>query len=142
MILDAQLLFSDAQALTGTAASTNLIDLGVDRDIGSGQPLAVCIDVDVAADTTSGNETYQFDLETDDNSGFSSAVVLARRIIDKASLTAGTKWVMGLPNDNERYLRLNYTLGGTTPAITVTAYLIGREDIDKQANYASGFSIA
>ena len=43
MYTDAQNLFSDAQALTVTADSTNVIDLGVDRNVGQGEPLAVVI---------------------------------------------------------------------------------------------------
>ena len=43
MILDAQNQFSSAQALTATADSTNVIDLGVAREIGVGEPMCVLI---------------------------------------------------------------------------------------------------
>lgn len=142
MIVDALQKLSEDQALTGTAASTNLIDLGADRNIGVGEPMGVLITVDVAADVASGNETYQFDVETDDNSGFSSATVIARRIIDKASLTAGSRWVIALPGDCERYLRLNYTLGGTTPSITVTAFLQPLSMLQADDYYADGITIS
>lgn len=142
MILDSQLTLSDAQALTATAVSTNVIDLSADRDIGAGEPLAVVVTVDTAADTASGNETYQVDLQTDDNSGFSSATVIASRAIAGAALTAGAIFVIPIPHDNERYLRLNYTLGGTTPSVTVTAQVQPMSMIDKRALYASGYSIS
>lgn len=141
MFIDAQNLFSDSQALTATAASTNLIDLGVDRDIGVGEPLAVVLTVEVAADATTGNETYQVDVETDDNSSFSSASVIARRIPTAAELALGTVMVIPLPNTNERYLRLNYTLGGTTPSVTLTAHLAPLSMVQNNRTYADGFNI-
>ena len=38
-MMDAQLLFSDAQAVTASAGSTNVIDAGASDRIGSGTPL-------------------------------------------------------------------------------------------------------
>ena len=141
MFIDAQNLFSDSQALTATAASTNLIDLGVDRDIGVGEPLAVVLTVEVAADATTGNETYQVDVETDDNSSFSSASVIARRIPTAAELALGTVMTIPLPNTNERYIRLNYTLGGTTPTVTLSAHLAPLSMVQNNRTYADGFNI-
>lgn len=124
MIIDAQHLFSDAQALSATGASTNIIDLGSDRNIGLGEPMAVVVTIDVAADRTTGDETYTVQLQTDDNAAFSSAANVggAYSILQ---YTAGSRFVIPLPigTETERYLRLNYTLGGTTPSITVTAFL-------------------
>ena len=123
--VDAQLLFSDAQALTGTAVSTNIIDLGADRNIGIGVPMAVVIQLDVAADGTTGDETYSAQLQTDDNSGFSSATSVGGAVTIPRGNPAGTMFIVPLPigTETERFIRLNYTLGGTTPLATVTAYL-------------------
>ncbi|UQO04992.1 hypothetical protein L0Z13_11620 [Burkholderia multivorans] len=77
MIIDSLLEFSRAQALTATGASTNIIDLGSDRDIGPGQPLWAVIAVQVAADNTTGDETYSIALQTDDNAAFSSPTTIA-----------------------------------------------------------------
>ena len=129
MIIDAQNLFSSTQVLgSGATVSTNLIDLSSDRNIGIGEPIAVVINILVAADFADADETYQFDVETDDNSGFSSANVIVTRSFtnaDSADLGSGDRIVLPLPNDltAEQFLRLNYTLGGTTPSITVTAHL-------------------
>lgn len=144
MYLDAQQLLSDAQALTATAASTNIIDLGSDRNLGVGEPMCVVINVDVAADFTSANETYQFDVETDDNASFSSATVIGRRIIAASLLTAGSRHVIGLPADfsAERYLRVNYTLGGTTPTITVTTHLQPQNMVQAESVYADNITIS
>lgn len=143
MYLDSQLLFSDAQALSATAASTNLVDLGVDANQGIGEPLAVVITVDVAADGTTTDETYAFALQTDDNSSFSSAATILSRTIGYASLTAGSQHVIPVPADTslERYVRLNYTLGGTTPTVTVTAALVPQKFLQNYQAVADGVTI-
>lgn len=141
MILDSLLKFSDAQALTATADSTNVIDLSNDRDIGKGEPMALVVTVGVAADFTTGNETYQFQLETDDNAAFSSATVIGDVTVAAANLAAGDKVVIPLGHSNERYLQARYVLGGTTPSVTVDAYLQPLSMVDASATYASGYSI-
>lgn len=114
--------FSDAQALTATAVSTNVVDLTSDRDIGPGVPLWVILTLDVASDGGNSDETYVVALQTDDNSGFSSATEIGSVTIPRGS-AAGTMFSIGFPARNERYIRLNYTLGGTTPSATVSAWL-------------------
>lgn len=141
MILDSLLKFSDAQALTATADATNVIDLGNDRDIGKGEPMALVVTVGVAADFTTGDETYQFQLETDDNAAFSSATVIGDVTVAAANLAAGDKVVIPLGHSNERYLQARYVLGGTTPSVTVDAFLQPLSMVDASATYASGYSI-
>jgi hypothetical protein len=145
MILDAQNLYSDAQALTGTSlvASTNIIDHGSDRNLGLGTPLSVVVTVDVAAGGTT--PTLTIVLQTDDNSSFSSATtVVTTAALAAAVLTAGAKFVLALPADAtmERYSRIAYTQGGTTPTITVTAWLTPTEMIQNEANYADAITIS
>lgn len=128
MIMDERLLFSDGQALTGTAASTNVVDLTTARQIGKGRPLYLVITLDVAADDTTGDETYSAQLQTDDNEAFSSAASLGGAITITRGDPAGTKYVATIPYENvERYLRINYTLGGTTPTVTLNAWLTDQE---------------
>lgn len=148
MYLDAQNLFSDAQALSSTAVSTNVIDLGVDRDVGDGEPMCVLITVDVAADFTTGDETYQIDIQT--GSTATPTTVIARRIpvVTASNATSelglGAKLVIPLPKENQRFLRLNYTLGGTTPSVTLTAALVPMSFADGKnfQQYASGFTVS
>lgn len=144
MMVDAQLLFSNAQALTGSAAPTNIIDLGEAKNLFDGEPLAIVVIVDVAADGTTTDETYRFDIQTDDNSGFSSATTLLQHSIGYASLTAGSKHVIPVPVgvEVEQYLRLYYTLGGTTPSITVTSFLIPLNMVQKDKSYADNITIS
>lgn len=143
MYIDALHLFSDSQALTATAASTNVVDLGGDNNVGIGEPMAVVIAVEVAADDTTGDETYSVALQTDDNSSFSSATELGTATIVRGT-AAGVKFVVGVPADEraERYLRLNYTLGGTTPTVTVSAFLIPQSMVQNYVSYADGFTIS
>jgi hypothetical protein len=144
MYVDKFLEFSRNQALTAKAASTNVIDLGVDHDIGRGEPMAVTIHVGVSASANDGNETYTFTLQTDDNSSFSSATNLTSITVAAADLVAGYKFFIGVPKANERYLRMNYTLGGTTPTITLTSYLEPQNFIDTGSGdiyYPDGYTI-
>lgn len=144
MMLDALYQLSNAQALTATGASTNTIDFGVDRDMGRGEPMVVIIVPTVAADFTTGDETYAFALQTDDNDSFSSATTLVSSSILATNLTVGALNVIPLPLSNERYLRLNVTLAGTTPSITFDAYLMPQKDVDSGSGkiyYASGYEV-
>jgi len=65
MYVDAQLLFSDAQAITADAASTNIVDLGSVRDIGTGQSLYIVTVVDVAMTDSGSDSTLAVILEAD-----------------------------------------------------------------------------
>jgi hypothetical protein len=131
MFLDAFLRVSNAQALTATAVSTSSIDQGVvdpDREIGTGEPIGFGVFVSVAADATTGNETYQFDVVADDDAALGSPTVLSSSIRTAAQLAAGSAHFFEVPIGfpRERYLGMQYTLGGTTPTITLSAYLMPR----------------
>jgi hypothetical protein len=140
-ILDAQCLFSDAQALTATAVSTNSYDSSSDRDLGTGEPLAVVVGFDVALAGTT--PTIAVSIQTDDNSAFSSPTTIATGVTLSAA-AAGAKVVLPVPADAtvERYLRVNYTLGGTTPTATVTAYLQPLSMVQGNGLFASGFAVS
>jgi hypothetical protein len=144
MFIDAQLLFSDAQAVSADAASTNYVDLGVARNLFEGEPMAFVIQVDVAADGTTTDETYEFQVETDDNSSFSSATDLLAHSIGYASLTAGSIHVLPVPVSSafERYVRLYYNVGGTSPSVTVTAFLQPLSMVQKYKSYADNIVIS
>lgn len=147
MILDALTLLSDAQAVTATAFSTNTYDAGnvtPKNDIGPGEALAMLITVDVAADATTGDETYQFDIVTSANANLSSPTVVASRLIGRALLTAGRIIVFPIPMVESplRYWGLQYTVGGTTPTITVTAGIVPLSFADQIKIYARGYVIS
>lgn len=156
MILDAQHAFSDAQALTATALSTNVYDLSIDRSIGNGTPMGVLFVVDVAADQGTGDEDYTFAIEYASDAGITTArQEVGRRIFESGTptapaqnadlLVAGFQFVIPIPpaalSETERYLGVRYTLAGTTPTLTVSAYLTPLDQIDNRAYFASGYSM-
>lgn len=146
MILDAQCQFSDSQALTASAASTNLIDLGADRNIGIGEPMSIVINVEVVLDNTTADETYTATVQADSTAAFSSAITVGGVVTMAADSAAGTQFIIPLPADysTEQFLRVYYTLGGTTPTGTVSAYLIPSSMIANSefGGYASGYTIS
>ena len=127
MYVDKQLEFSNEQAVTATADSTNYVDVGHAYDIGPGaQDLEMIIIVDEAV-TASGAATVTFKLETDDNTSFSSATDLyTSAAIGKATLVAGYRAVHArIPVSGvERYLQVSYTVAsGPLTAGKFTAFL-------------------
>jgi hypothetical protein len=146
MYMDAQLTYSDAQALTGTSAvaSTNIVDHGADRNLGIGTPLAVLVTIDVAL-AGSATETLTIVLQTDDNAAFSSATTVASTgALSEAQAAAGQKIAIPLPPDTsiERYTRLSYTMAGTTPTCTVTASLVPQTSIPQEVFYPDAIVIS
>lgn len=157
MFLDSQLQLSDSQALTATAVGTNTIDLGVARSIGQGCPVCVVFNVEVAADQTTGDEDYTFSVEyssTDDqSSGFTSVGSLAFESgtptagsLNADLLVAGYSFAVPIgplgSGVDERYIGARYTLAGTSPSVTVSAYLADMNMIDvSKVYYADGYAI-
>jgi hypothetical protein len=158
MILDAQLQFSDSQAITADAVGTNVIDLSLARSIGQGEPMAVVFIVEVAADQTTGDEDYTFDVEYASNAAQSTGrELIGRRVFESGTptapaqdadlLVAGFRFVIPIPpvtqDEDERYLGIRYDVAGTTPTITCSAYLqpMSMVEINEQPHYSSGYSI-
>lgn len=157
MILDKQNEFSDAQAITVDVVGTNVIDLSLDRALGTGEPMCVVFSVDVAADQTSSDEDYQFDVEYSSD----AAQTTARKRIGQLKfesgtpdapalnadlLVAGFQFVIPIPptklSMSERYLGIRYDVTGTSPTITMTAHLRPMAGLQMTDEYASGFTIS
>ncbi|SYE15258.1 Uncharacterised protein [Klebsiella pneumoniae] len=124
MLLDQQALFSAAQAITATAASTNVIDTGINKDVGKYGDIPLLIQV---VEGFNNLTSLTVTVQTDDNSAFSSAADVLSMTIPLASLVLGYKSpVITLPMKMERYIRLNYTVTGTAPTTgKVTAGITG-----------------
>ena len=124
MLLDQQALFSAAQAITATAASTNVIDTGSNKDVGKYGDIPLLIQV---VEGFNNLTSLTVTVQTDDNSAFSSAADVLSMTIPLASLVLGYKSpVITLPMKMDRYIRLNYTVTGTAPTIgKVTAGITG-----------------
>lgn len=143
MIIDAHNLFSEAQAVTAAAASTNYIDLGIARDIGVGEDLYVVVVCTVAMTDSGSDSTLAVALETDDNSSFSSATASQSIGTFAATSAAGTRLVAKLQPDkvDERYIRLYYTpANGNLSTGSFTAFLC--KDIDAYTSYADAITIS
>jgi hypothetical protein len=146
MIQDAFLQFSAAQAVTATAASTNVIDLGLGRDIGIGESL----EVDIRCNTTvtaAGAATVNFQLQTADDAAFTANVqtIVQTDAIPKASLVLGASIPLHIdrssPYPARRYMRLNYLVGtGPLTAGSFTAGIVKNVQ-DPAISYPSGFTI-
>lgn len=121
MYIDKNLRFSASQALAGASAtaSTDILDLGADRDITAlGAPMYVVVVLEASGGTS---PTLAFNLQTDDNSSFSSAINIAA--YPATAQAAGQTIIIPFPHTNERYLRLSYTQAGTSPTATVSAFI-------------------
>jgi len=124
MIFSAQQLFSDDQAVTATAISENVIDLGVrgtpydakaaltgDKGLGTKIPLLVQVTTTFATLTS-----LTFTVETSANADLSSSTVLySSGAVAAASLVAGYQLPIDVvPNKaTGRYLGIRYTVGGS-----------------------------
>lgn len=146
MIMDQQLVFSDGQAITATANSTNVIDGSVIRNLGVGGDLYVVMIVTVAFTDASSDSTVTPSLVTDDNAALSSVATVRTYDVFAALTAAGTVRVYQLdPRTKaglyERYIALAYTVAnGNLTTGSITAFLSLSAQLDR--NYASGFSIS
>lgn len=124
-IVDAQQMFSNAQSMAASAASTNIVDLGEERRIGTGEPMALVYTVTTALDGANADETYSAQLQSDSTDAFGSPASVGGAVALTRGSAAGTKFILVIPpgTATERFLRVNYTIGGTTPSGNVTAEL-------------------
>lgn len=120
-IMDKFLLFSSAQAVTVTAASTNVVDAGVaNRSAGAAEAMFIQLTVGTAF-TAAGAATLTVALQDSaDDSSFADVQVSAA--IPVASLVAGYRLNIPIPPVLRRYTRLNYTVAtGPMTAGALTA---------------------
>ena len=108
MYIDKNLQVSNEQAVTATAASTDVIDFGqVTPDVGMSDTSMV-ITVDETA-TAAGAATVTFAVQDSaDNATFADVAVSTA--IGKATLVAGYQHVIPMPTKLRRYCRVNYTV--------------------------------
>lgn len=114
MILDSTNTFSEKQAVTASAASTNVIDLGsaTRGDIGKGTPIP--INVQVTTDfATLTSLTVAIQMSTDE--AFTSPKTIQSQTIALAGLVAGARFGFNcIPEGADyRYMRLYYTVTGS-----------------------------
>lgn len=120
-MIDAQLQFSENQAITETASSENIIDLGK-REIAFGTPVPLLIRIVEDFNTLT---SLTIAVETADNEQFSSAVELASSNVLLADLKAGKIVPLCfMPAGNKGFVRLKYTVVGSNPTTgKISAYI-------------------
>lgn len=139
MILDGDLQLADGQQFTANGATTDLADLG-NEGFGRGEPLALVFNNPTAAEFGDANETYQFSVETDSAEGMGSKVTVAQsRAFNGDELPAGSKVVLPLaPGQVKQYVQGFVTVGGTTPDITVDAWIVPLANVQTWAAFPDG----
>lgn len=110
MIIDRNLQVSNEQAVTVSAASTDVIDFGqTTPNLGLSDHVDMSISVDEAV-TAAGAATVTFSIQDSaDNVTFADVAVTAA--IGKAALGAGVQVVVPVPKTLRRYCRVFYTVG-------------------------------
>jgi hypothetical protein len=144
MILDAQLQFSDAQAVTAAAGSTNTIDLGAVRDIGTGEDLYIVVSVQTTLTDGGSNTGTTVALEGDSTTTFTPDGTQDLFSFDQAA-AAGTvkiaKLDPGAAPLQYQYIRLKYTPSGANlTGGAFDAFLTN--NIERYVKYADGFTIS
>ena len=145
MILDGQLKFSDSQAVTAAAASTNTIDLSqANRDLGTGESLYVVVSCEVTMDDTGDNSTLDVILYGDSTESFTPDA--QQTLFNFPALTAaGTTKIARLDPGSAplqyQYIQLYYSpVNGDLSSGTFSACLT--KNIDQYVYQASGFTIS
>jgi len=124
MIFSAQQLFSDDQAITASADSTNVIDTGVagtpygaaaalNKDIGKGAKIPLLVQV---TEVFNNLTTLEIKVSTGATTALGTTVI--SQTIALANLIVGKQIALDfLPNDiTERYLGIEYVVVGTAPS--------------------------
>lgn len=147
MFVDAQNLFSDAQTITTGSEngilSTNVVDLGSARDIGTGETIYAVVLVDTAFTSSGSDDTVKVELLTDAYAALNSPVVVQEIGIFPVIAAAGTVLICPLKPSAayEQYIGLRYTAAtGPLTAGAVTGFLT--KNIDKYRSYPKGYAIS
>lgn len=160
MIIDGQNIFSQAQAVTASAISTNVIDLGLNnavaatgRDIGTGANIYLVVILTVAMTDSGSDSTVDVSLESDSTADLATSATVHSRMPNPAASStvatptfsavsaAGSTRIVRVPplGTMEQFLGVRYTVaGGSLSAGSFWAFLT--TGIDAQRIYASNYS--
>lgn len=152
MYIDKQAEFSDSQAVTVTAISTNVMDLisnssgkNALRDIGAGQDVYLVVMTTVAATDVSSDATLVVTLESDSTPDlatsatvhFSTGTLAFAAFSPAGTVLAAVKLPKG---EYERYLGVRYTVAsGPLTAGNFDAFLT--TDVDAWRAYARNYVV-
>lgn len=139
MIQDAQLTYSQDQAVTAAAASTNVLDHGAIRNLGVGRRMFIVIVCTLAMTDSGSDSTLAVTIETDDAAAFGSATTTRTLGTFAAASPAGTRIVAALAagDINEQFSRLKYTpANGNLTTGSFTAFITDNPGETTQYNDA------
>lgn len=153
MIVDSQLELSNAQAVTSTAISENVIDLqtadqtNAAQNLGIGEEAYLVVQTQTTATDSGSDATLTITLESATDAGLTTGAVVhysTGAIAFASFATAGTRLAaVKLPQstDYKRYLGLRYTVAsGPLTAGKFDALIT--KDIQAAKSYAKGYSAA
>jgi hypothetical protein len=117
MRLDSQAIFSDAQAITKTDVSTNVVKLASTEhgltEIAFGKEIPLLIQV---VEDFNNATSVKVGVQTSATEDFSSVTTLVEATLALADLKAGKKFpIKSVPAGNKGFMRLYYTVTGTAP---------------------------
>ena len=125
MLIDNTLVLSEQQAVTASAASTNVVDQQAAGNAHSHAALVVRVD-----ETFAGATGVKIALETADASGFGTKKEVFSIAPSVASLTKGATVVKAiLPAGLLRYIRGYYTITGTGTAGKLSMFITEAVDM-------------
>ena len=130
MIIDSLLELSIKQAVTTSAASTNVVDFGLKNpNLGNGpSPLYAVFTVPEAF--TGGSMTIALQ-DSENNTNFTN--VITGVTIAATDLKAGAQYVLPLPVKHRRYIRAYYAVTGSMTAGKNNAAIVrGLQNNDKK----------
>lgn len=145
MYVDSQLLFSTAQAVTATAASTNSVDLGAVRDIGTGEPLYVVSIVTTAMTDAGSDSTLIVSLEGDSTTTFTpdgTDTLFTFPAVSAVGTTRIARLDPAMAALQYRYIQLKYTpgAGGNLTTGSFTSFITN--NVDRYVSYADAITIS
>ena len=144
MFVDALGEICSSQAFSTDAVSENTIDLAnvtPNRQIGTGEPMAVVINVESAG---TGAGAYRFNLLDDSDEALGSPRIIASIFPTEAELALGAILVLPVPVGfpTQRYLGIGFDNVSGSTAVTVSAYLMPLSMVQAYKSYADGFNIS
>lgn len=118
-------IFSDDQAITADAASTNYVDVG--KFAGRGEPVSIRVRVTEAFNNLTSMHVSVTECDT---TGGSYTDVVSTPEVLLASLVVGYEFVLRfLPKVTDRYVKLHYDITGTAPTTgKIAAEVVEGED--------------
>lgn len=129
MMLDDQLLVSRSQVVTATGNSTDYIDHGRAVSLGAGEEMEIMINI-TAVSGTSPTLTVAW-TGADDSAFSTNKITIATVTPTLVSGTPNGFVRVGVPAHlSKRYMRAEFTVGGTSPSITLSVALVKNEQTE------------